>query len=1013
MLNAIIELFAIVAKEDDVTESERDQIASFLKENLNEATAKSYLNKFDEIAEVLVAQDRESGNSNELEEVREICRRINFDLSYRQKIILIQQLVMLILADGYISEQEDVLVKEIGASFKVPEVEINQLISFAQGNTTEELKSEEVLLISANQNTNGQLHINRPNIKGFASVLMLQSAQFYFIKYLGNTNLYLNGVPLRTGTIKPLPVGSALRSDKMKPVYYSDIASRFQRSQGDNAISFQAKNVTYKFRNGAIGLRDINISEESGSLVGLMGASGAGKSTLLSVLNGNEAPADGTVEINGIDIYSKNSDIEGIIGYVPQDDLLIEELSVYQNLFYAAKLCFSNLNEAGIDDLVIKTLTSLGLLEAKSLKVGSPLEKTISGGQRKRLNIGLELLREPAILFVDEPTSGLSSRDSENIMDLLKELSLKGKLIFVVIHQPSSDIFKMFDKMVILDVGGYQIFYGNPLEAVTYFKEIIELINSEQGECIECGNVNPEQIFNIIETKVMDEYGRFTTERKITPQQWHQFYQERISLPEIKSVQGLPEKSLTIPNFFKQLRIFTTRDLLSKISNRQYMLINLLEAPLLAFILAYIVKFSGKMEGSEYIFAKNVNIPAYIFMSIIVALFMGLTVSAEEIIKDRKILKREQFLNLSRSSYLFSKLLLLFSISAVQTLLFVLIGNFILEIKDMTLTYWLVLFSTSCLANLLGLNISSAFNSAVTIYILIPILLIPQLLLSGVVVSFDNLNPTLSSANKVPLVGEFMASRWAMEATIVDQYKNNRFQAIFYDYDRTMGNADYKKTYYIPALLSKLDYNRNHIDDTLADAIVTMNANFALLRNEISKELKVVGGDKFNKTEQLTVATFNEDLYKETSEFLEILRRFYSIRFNKANGAKDKIIREMVSSPEKQLAYENLRNLYQNERIEDVVKNVGQAERIIEEDGGLVQKIYPIFMTPDRSNAFKFRSQFYVPEKSVFGNVYDTLTFNLIVIWIMSIILYFTLYVDLLRKVLEFAGNLKFTARSA
>src|SRR5690606_37239364 len=114
-------------------------------------------------------------------------------------------------------------------------------------------------------------------------------------------------------------------------------------------------------------------------------------------------------------------------------------------LYYAAKLCFGNYTEKQIVELTVRVLMVLGLSEIRDLKVGSPLQKTISGGQRKRLNIGLELLREPAILFVDEPTSGLSSRDSENIMDLLKELSLRGKMVFVVIHQPSSDIFKMFD----------------------------------------------------------------------------------------------------------------------------------------------------------------------------------------------------------------------------------------------------------------------------------------------------------------------------------------------------------------------------------------------------------------------------------------------------------------------------------------------------------------------------------------------------------------------------------------
>lgn len=194
------------------------------------------------------------------------------------------------------------------------------------------------------------------------------------------------------------------------------------------------------------------MSEESGKLIGIMGGSGAGKSTLLNVLNGIEIPSGGSVTINGKNIHTQREDIQGVIGHVSQDDLLIEELSVYENLFYNAKLCFGNLSDEEISKKCHQLLASIGLAKTK-LKVGSPLEKTISGGQRKRLNISLELIREPSVLFVDEPTSGLSSRDSENIMDLLKELALKGKLIFVVIHQPSSEIYKMFDKLMILGCG--------------------------------------------------------------------------------------------------------------------------------------------------------------------------------------------------------------------------------------------------------------------------------------------------------------------------------------------------------------------------------------------------------------------------------------------------------------------------------------------------------------------------------------------------------------------------------
>ena len=185
----------------------------------------------------------------------------------------------------------------------------------------------------------------------------------------------------------------------------------------------------------------------------------------------------------------------------------------------------------------MRFLFQLDFLKTKDLKVGNPLSKTISGGQRKRLNIALELIREPSILFVDEPTSGLSSNDSEIIMDLLKVLALKGKLIFVVIHQPSSEIYKMFDQLIILDVGGYPIYKGDPVDAVVYFKKLINHVNADESECETCGNVNPEQIFNIIDMKVVDEYGEFTDNRKVSPLEWNKHYQKLIN-PKQKKIKN-------------------------------------------------------------------------------------------------------------------------------------------------------------------------------------------------------------------------------------------------------------------------------------------------------------------------------------------------------------------------------------------------------------------------------------------------------------------------------------------
>lgn len=1007
LLKAIIKLFAIVAKEDKVTTQEREQIYAFLADHLNKNAVDRYVKEFDDYCETIT-----SGPEIKIEEeqkrIHSICSHINTELTQKQKVVIILELMGIILADGHISEREDELVNSIGDEFNISDDQIKSISAFVIGKTPKELDLENILIIN-DQKTgpNNSQHIQREGINGFIAILHLQEAETYFIKYLGSSELYLNGVPLKSGNHMVLAIGSTIRADRNAPIYYGDVISQFMKTGDEKVISFEAKDISYRFKGGKLGLRNINISEESGRLIGLMGASGAGKSTLLHVLNGTEIPSEGAVLINGIDIHRQEDQIKGVIGFVPQDDLLIEELSVYDNLYYAAKLCFDHLNDEEVNTLVIKTLDNLGLSETKDLKVGSPLEKTISGGQRKRLNIGLELLREPSVLFVDEPTSGLSSRDSENIMDLLKELSLKGKLIFVVIHQPSSDIFKMFDKLVILDTGGYQIYYGNPVEAVVYFKDTINMINSDEGECQACGNVNPEQIFNIIETRVINEYGNFTTERKISPEQWNQNYLESNQSFEVDTVEEAPASTLNIPNRLKQLFLFSSRDFFSKLSNKQYLLINLLEAPVLAFVLAYLVKYynAHNTVNSEYLFSLNLNIPAYLFMSVIVALFMGLTVSAEEIIRDRKILKREAFLHLSRSSYLLSKVLILFSLSAIQTLTFVIVGNYILEIHGMLLSHWMILFSTSCLANMLGLNISSSFNSAVTIYILIPILLIPQLVLSGVVVKFDKLNPSLGNEGEVPLVGDFMASRWAFEAAMVAQFRDNEYERIFYKYEKVLAEADYKRIYYIPTLETKLQYAFNNFKDKDDPKIKDeLKASLDLLETEIKKEL-IFAGHKFGGVDALKLEKFDSAAYENTYDFLETMRKFYGNRYNKADNARDEVVSAMNDTSEKRAIFEKMKEQYRNETIVDIVKNQNETHRIIEEDGHLVQKIYPIYNDPKPKHLFDYRAQFYVPNKHFLGLYLDTVHFNLIVIWFMSLVLGITLYFDLLRKLINSIEN--------
>lgn len=1014
LLKAIVQLFAIVAKER-ITEDERANIKDFLSLHLNQESTRYYLSLFDDFCKQNKRYTESSLNLDEAtlefvddwSQIIQISKKVNQALTMQQKAVLTIKIIELCYADGELSERQSNLIYYIGEALKIPQKDIKVMRTFVMGQDIEELASKNILIIDEASDSFEYPgpRIVAKDLTGLIAILRLADIETYFIKYLGITPLYLNTVLLKSRKIDVFPTGSAIRGSKIDTIYYSDIVSRFITDENEADISFFAEHVFYHFKSGKAGLQNINIAETGGKLIGLMGASGSGKSTLLNVLNGSENPSSGRVIINGIDIHKEPEKLKGAIGYIPQDDLLIEDLTVFENLYYSARLCFGHYSKDQIAELVERVLVSLGLLETRNLKVGSPLQKTISGGQRKRLNIGLELLREPTILFVDEPTSGLSSRDSENIMDLLKELSLRGKMIFVVIHQPSSDIFKMFDTLIILDVGGFQIYYGNPVESVNYFQDIVNAANKTPGACPECGNINPEQIFNIIETRVVNEFGRFTHARKISPGQWYQYFKQKQKVPKIEQVTDSLPVVQKIPNWFKQLNIFVIRDVLAKLANKQYMIVNMLLTPLLGLFIAYFVKYFDALasDSAVYSFYNNSNIPVYFFMSVVVALFVGLIISAEEIFKDRKILKRERYLNLSSSSYLISKLAILFSISAFQTFTFIIIGNSILEIPLSEMRYWWILFSCACFANVLGLNISSAFDSAVTIYILIPILIIPQLLLSGVVVNFDKFNPKVGKPAGIPLMGELMASRWAFEAFMVTQFKDNPYEKLFYKYDQTMAQADYKRLYYISKLQDELNFvnkNRTQLINARLDNPVA--ESLELLYNEINHERELLRTDRFPEVESLKPGKFNDSINLKTVKFLETVRQLYAIRKMKATRQYDSLFDANTNTDDKMAAFNAFKMKYQNEDVKNTVEGHKIATRIVKYKGKLIQKGFPVYIDDHRpSHPLDFSAEFYSPTKHFLGNKYDTLYFNIGVIWFFTIMLYVALYFQLFKKLVD------------
>ncbi|HJX71667.1 MAG TPA: ABC transporter permease, partial [Bacteroidales bacterium] len=430
----------------------------------------------------------------------------------------------------------------------------------------------------------------------------------------------------------------------------------------------------------------------------------------------------------------------------------------------------------------------------------------------------------------------------------------------------------------------------------------------------------------------------------------------------------------------------------------------LLEAPILAIILAFFTKSSRSLTGQSeyYVFGENINIPGYLFMSVIVALFLGLVISAEEIFRDRKILEREKFLNLSRSSYLDAKVFVMLIISAIQMITFVLLGNFLLEIKGMDWRFFLILFFAACWANMIGLNISAGFNSVVTIYILVPLILIPQLLFSGVVINFQNMNDKIKTEKYVPVIGDMMISRWVYEGLMVTQFKDNRFERNFYDEDQAISTASYIKSYLIPELRDLSNECFQNIEKK--KMYDRTNRNFSIIKNELDKIYSYSGINPGKLIDSLHFESYTTAIHHQLSALLDRIEMHALGRYRSATNKKDKIFEGMKSASGGIESFVRFRKKYHNRKVSSMVLDEDEIYEYRLSDDEVIRIKEPIYTYPESRFG---RAHYYAPVKRIGMLVIDTFWFNILRILFSVFLLYLVLYFDLLNKLIRYIDDIR------
>ncbi len=613
--------------------------------------------------------------------------------------------------------------------------------------------------------------------------------------------------------------GDTIRIDTGQ-ILRCNFAERIIEEERNIISSLEVRDLTHHFGKRDIGLDSVSFGVSRGEMVCVMGASGSGKSTLLKALAGQLQPSQGEVLLNGQSLYADVESLKRFLSYIPQDDAFDDHLTIEENMSFAAAIRSPHLSRRDRARRIEGKLTELGLSERRDSIVGSAVKKKLSGGERKRLNIGLDMVSSADIFLFDEPTSGLSSKDSEHVIEIIRSMA-HNKIVLVTIHQPTSKLFQMFSKALLLDKGGRMVFYGTPSEMLAYFAaaEHEQHFGTELGGCPACGTTRPEFIFDVLETPLRDlsgdviyeenPHGQLVPARRFSPDYWRDKYESFRLLQDMKqvSVRKQPPAPAPVGSLLRtkepirwhdewtQFRTLLRRAFMSKVRNRGNLFITLLVSPALAAMIGWALYFTDDASG-KYDFASAFHIPTYIFISLLVAMFLALMNSVDDIIRDRVVLHRERNLDVRLPYYIFAKFSTLALFSAVQCLLFVLVGNRILEIRGMFWEYFFFMFITAASGTSLGLVISSVVADAKTAANFVPLVLIPQLIFGGALIKYEEMNRDLEvihtfrhwlskhpeaaaagtrddSALRVPLISRFVATHYSYEALIVAQAKLN------------------------------------------------------------------------------------------------------------------------------------------------------------------------------------------------------------------------------------------------
>ncbi len=571
-----------------------------------------------------------------------------------------------------------------------------------------------------------------------------------YVEDLGSRNgTYVNGVRITGKTLVRPGQEIGLGSFRFHLLEDGQLAKR----EYVGNVTIEVSSVAVNAPSGERLLDSLSLTIFPSELVALMGPAGAGKTTFLKAINGYTPPAAGRVLFNGADLYQFYDRFCQQMSYVPQDDIVHAQLTVREALYFSAKLR-TDLRDSEIEQRIDKVLNSLGIQDKKNNIIGSPERKVLSGGQRKRVNIAMELMVAAPVIFLDEPTSGLSSYDAENVIQVLKKLSAEGNTIITTIHQPSLDIFKQFDSLIMItrDRGGRgALAYFGPAhpDSIEFFDPAgTQAARNQPGK-----ELSPEMLLSGLAKKNTAEWVSSYEQSR---------YKQLFVTDRSGKVPSTPSEASAKPvrKFgFGQWWTLVRRNFLLKVRDRAQGVILLAQAPLFALLLGGVFKVLQYPKTDWPTIASQA--PPLEFLLVVAAIWFGCNNVARDIVGEWTVFQRERMVSLKLPSYVFSKLTVAAVLSLFQCVTLLGIVTLMCDLQGDFLRTLGILYLSSLVGSALGLCVSARASTTEAAIAMLPLILLPIITLSG------GLTPLNGMSKPMQQVAKIVPSRWAYEANLL------------------------------------------------------------------------------------------------------------------------------------------------------------------------------------------------------------------------------------------------------